>query len=106
MHPGQSLRRGEELINSNGKYRAVMQHDGNFVLYDSRALWASNTVRRGTHVIMHIDGNLVVYDGSEPTWASNTQFRGYELVCQDDGNLVIYNFEGKSEWSSNTHNQY
>ncbi|UJR19098.1 hypothetical protein I4U23_022229 [Adineta vaga] len=45
------------------------------------------------HAIMQEDGNLVVYDQHEtPTWASDTNGKGanpYRLVMQDDGNLVV-----------------
>ncbi|HEV2787192.1 MAG TPA: GDSL-type esterase/lipase family protein, partial [Solirubrobacteraceae bacterium] len=50
------------LRSADGRYRLVMQKDGNLVLYgpSGRALWASNTRGRGSHhVRMQADGNLV-----------------------------------------------
>jgi hypothetical protein len=58
-----------------GGQRAVMQGDGNFVLYDSanRALWSSGTWNNpGAYLAVQNDGNVVVYKGSTPLWASNT----------------------------------
>ena len=41
LNPGERLNHDESLTSSNGRYRLVMQSDGNFVLYrvsDGRAL--------------------------------------------------------------------
>ena len=104
LQPGQTLNKGSEIRSLNGLYRAVMQEDGNFVVYRaSKALWASNTVGKGDYVIMQYDGNLVVYNTSfklEPVWASNTQNRGHSLLMQNDGNLVLRNASGDIQWSS------
>ena len=54
---------------------AVLQKDGNFVLYDSNrnALWSSRTWDRpNAYLAVQNDGNLVVYQGTMPLWASNT----------------------------------
>ena len=53
---------------------AVMQGDGNLVLYgyDNRAVWASGvTGVLGSILVMQDDGNLVTY-GSQPIWATGT----------------------------------
>lgn len=51
---------------------AVMQGDGNFVLYDwdySDAVWATMT-STGSFVNLQNDGNIVVYDSSNsPLWS-------------------------------------
>jgi hypothetical protein len=54
---------------------AIMQTDGNFVLYhvNNAPAWASNTAGSpGSYVIMQNDGNLVIYKPIVPIWASNT----------------------------------
>ncbi|MEM7337249.1 MAG: hypothetical protein AAF467_01310 [Actinomycetota bacterium] len=59
----------------SGASRAVMQGDGNFVLYTSdwRPVWASNTHGSGgDRIVMQGDCNLVIYRGSSPVWATNT----------------------------------
>jgi hypothetical protein len=51
---------------------AVLQSDGNFVLYsdDDRGLWATVTDGSGDHVSLTNDGNLVVYDQyGQPVWS-------------------------------------
>ncbi|BAJ26026.1 MULTISPECIES: LamG-like jellyroll fold domain-containing protein [Kitasatospora] len=56
--------------------KAVMQADGNFVVYDTSgaALWATGTNgRNGSYLRLQSDHNLVVYtSGNQAVWASNT----------------------------------
>jgi len=62
----------------NGYRRAIMQDDGNFVIYDSSktALWNSGTHGKGKapyRLVLQKDGNLVIYDGNNKgIWSSNT----------------------------------
>jgi len=105
------LHGGEELRSADGRYRAVMQQDGNFVVYGGSALWASNTVGHNGHwVVMQGDHNLVVYDKhNKALWSSQTDGRGHgnsRLVVQNDGNLVIYDGHNKALWASNTAGRY
>jgi hypothetical protein len=54
---------------------AIMQPDGNFVLYDQNVnpIWASNTSGRpNSYLIVQNDGNLVVYNSTTPLWTSQT----------------------------------
>src|SRR5262245_50611831 len=54
---------------------AVLQRDGNFVLYNkwSAAIWATHTnYLDNARVQMQNDGNLVLYQGSKAYWASHT----------------------------------
>jgi len=97
---------GNEFLQSaDGRYRFVMQSDGNLVLYaPSGPIWASNTVGSGAnHLRMQGDGNLVIYNGADrPVWASGTP-RHYAafLIVQNDGNVVIYN-DGRAIWATGT----
>ena len=98
--------RSECLQSEDGRYRFVMQSDGNLVLYgpSGRGLWASNTVGSGArYVNMQGDGNLVIYNGNDRSvWASNTAERyGAVLVVQNDGNVVIYQ-GAQGIWSTRT----
>jgi hypothetical protein len=53
---------------------AIMQGDGNFVLYDSswNPHWATNTCCSATHLALQNDGNMVVYDNLVPVWSLPT----------------------------------
>ena len=83
---GEVLNEGDAIVSSNGWYRAVMQSDGNFVMYNKAgvATWASNTVYgNGTYRLqMQSDGNLVIYNGSSAIWATNTVARAQPTTMQ------------------------
>lgn len=102
LQPGQSLSAGQALWSSNGKYEAIMQGDGNFVLYGpSGPLWSSNTYGGHNNRVldMQTDGNLVIYGPSGALWAANTtDIAGVSLVVQNDSNLVLYAPGGIPLW--------
>jgi hypothetical protein len=72
---GQKLSRDQQLTSRDGVFHAVMQLDGNFVVYrDKFVTWTSDTWKRGDYVILQEDGNLVIYDVNKTvTWASRTE---------------------------------
>ncbi|MFF4406073.1 hypothetical protein ACFY2W_09590 [Streptomyces sp. NPDC001262] len=56
-------------------YEAIMQEDGNFVLYnrDRRAVWASNTSGHpGAVLVVQDDHNVVIYSKGQAIWQTNT----------------------------------
>jgi hypothetical protein len=54
-------------------------------------------------LIMQHDGNLVLYQGSEPLWHAGTHDSGATAaVMQSDGNLVVYDDAGTAMWASGT----
>ncbi len=103
---------------------AVMQTDGNFVLYDANgAYWSSSTGgHTGSYFAVQDDGNLVVYPPSGAgLWSTGSvqqdlyggeklmpgesiysQSRAYQLFMQTDGNLVLYQQSSGALWSSGT----
>ena len=97
-------------LNSQSGYTAVIQGDGNFVVYhESNPVWSSNTCGKGRgpySLNMQHDGNLVVYDSStHAIWSSNTSGKGkqpYKLIMQVDGNLVLYDSNKKPLWATST----
>ena len=95
------------LVSADNQCFAIMQGDGNFVLYHGSgpanqgpAYWSSNTVRGpGEYfAIMQSDGKFVLYHGSDPAhqgaayWATNTMAGPgqYFAVIQNDANFVLY----------------
>jgi len=109
LGPNQVLDIGQSITSSDGRYRLIMQDDGNLVLYSiNRPLWSSRTDGKPvTKATMQNDGNLVLYDAQgRPYWSSGTAGRGTSsLVMQGDGNLVIYDTGGQPTWSSRTNGQ-
>ena len=110
LDPGERLNRGEGLVSDNGRYRLILQNDGNLVLYKNRrtALWSSRTDGLSAQYCeMQKDGNLVIYNyADKPIWASQTNDTknvNSILILQDDGNLVIYRAdETTPTWASGT----
>jgi surface antigen len=98
------LRAGHAIWSPSGHYEAVVQTDGNFVVYGpSGPTWASNTAGSGARdfLAMQGDGNLVLYTAEGgPVWSSSTApSQNDHLTMQDDGNLVIYSTHG-AVWSA------
>jgi hypothetical protein len=118
-----TLSQDQRIESNNGKYFAIMQGDGNFVLYSVKGkngrdrnfpTWNSGTHnKRGKtapyRVVMQNDGNAVLYDAkNKPLWASNSNGKGrppYNFIMQDDGNLVLYDGSNSPKWASNTNNK-
>ena len=119
-----------ELISPNGDWKAVLQQDGNFVVFnahDGAARWALYT-QSGVSLtgdpwknkvasieLQGNDGNLVIRNAAAQndlvfatSWESSHRKNpdgfnpgtGDELVMQDDGNLVLYRNGGKVMWAS------
>jgi alpha-tubulin suppressor-like RCC1 family protein len=106
MGADKRLNPGETLLSNNGRYRLIMQNDGNLVVYSpSRALWNSRTQGRAPEFFtLQNDGNLVLYGKNiRAYWTSNSQGKGGKtLVMQDDGNLVLYTAQNRPVWNSGT----
>ncbi|HEV2342649.1 MAG TPA: beta-galactosidase [Actinocrinis sp.] len=102
----QSLAVNQSLVSCDGRFSLTMQADGNLVLYmGGTVLWASNTIgKAAVKAIMQGDGNFVLYTSAgAAVWASNTAGNnGARLVLQNDGNLVVYSASGAALWATNT----
>jgi hypothetical protein len=107
LHRNMTLYPGQNLKSSDGRYKLVLQGDGNLVLYSDRGkvLWDTHTNGRDVYrLILQGDGNLVLYATSgRPMWYTHTSHKGgYRLVLQSDGNLVLYTSSGKPIWDTHT----
>jgi hypothetical protein len=94
-----------------GGFSLVMQRGGDLVLIDAAggSLWDSGTSTVGAFAIMQNDGNFVVYDGNlNPLWASATYGNpGAFLMVQSDGTIAVRSPEGtRVLWSSLPTNQF
>ena len=105
LYAANGLAVGTLLRSNNGAYRAVMQSDGNFVVYGkSGPIWSTRTSGADNSLNIYDDGFMAVIDGNgtgswtvRPRPGSVPQFR---LVLQDDGNLVEYDGQNRAVWSS------
>lgn len=98
------------LVSKSRQYAAVVQSDGNLVLYkypENKALWSSKTYGKGAAPFtlrLQNDGNLVLYDGRKiATWSSGTMGKGkppYKLIMQDDGDLLLRDGNNQLFWGT------
>lgn len=97
---GAALDRGEALVSVDGRYRAVLQSDGNLVVYGlSGVRWSSGT--RGGLQLINVSGDILMSSANGSPWYTGTRGAyGAELVMQTDGNLVVYTPDGVAVWSS------
>jgi GH25 family lysozyme M1 (1,4-beta-N-acetylmuramidase) len=101
---GTTLKASQTIHDTTGYIQAVMQGDGNFVVYiNSRPRWSTNTGSlKGGRMILQSDGNLVLYSTAGTAyWSSRTSGSGAVLNMQADGNLVL-TIGGKVRWYSHT----
>ena len=102
----QKITVNQSVVSCNGDYTLILGGDGNLVLYHgSTALWAANTAGQpSADAIMQGDGNFVIYStAGSPIWSSGTAGNnGASLTVQNDGNVVIYSSSGAALWSTGT----
>lgn len=105
------LSKGQQLTSPDGKYFAIMQNDGNFVVYyktpvKNIVIWAAYTQGNpGAYLALQQDGNLVIYNSSSRwIWQSKTSnrpFSDYILSLGNDGILRLRRKkDGRQLWSS------
>lgn len=96
--PGAFIRSesGRFRLSYQGDGNLVLYDDGT-----GTVLWTTNTAGTGPgRAILQLDGNFVVYDpDGRPVWASGTvdNTNGF-LLLQNDGNLVIFRSGGEPIW--------
>jgi len=102
----QGIHRGESVRACGGLVKMTLQNDGNLVVSDGSARWASSTAGSDAYVaIMQADGNLVLYGAADNAlWASGTAGHpGAKVSVQNDANLVVYSSSGSALWSPNSY---
>ncbi|MGH7488575.1 MAG: hypothetical protein ACREMY_23695, partial [bacterium] len=91
------------LTSPDGRFQLIHQSsDGNVVLYQgSTPLWASGQAG-ASYAVMQDDGNFVLYTSAGiPTWHSNTWGNpGAYLTVRNDGSAVILAPDGTLLWST------
>jgi surface antigen len=97
---------GDALRSLDGHYRLTMRFGGDLVETDTagRVLWSTGTSAAHSVAIMQADGNFVVYaPGAKPVWAAGTgghPAAAFILAIQPDANLVIYPPGSTALWSN------
>lgn len=96
---------GECLKSADGRFAAIVQSDGNFVVYSTGgALWATGTTGTSAYLAVQSDGNVVLYASAAAKWSTRTANQGAStLTMQNDGALVLRkNSGGAQTWTSGT----
>jgi hypothetical protein len=97
---------GDALYSRGGGHFAVMQGDGNFVVYNAyhQALFDTQTWGHWYDVFatLQTDGNFVLYDYyGHALWWSGTWGHYTDRICMgDDGILRILGARGEVWWQS------
>ncbi|RIJ76241.1 hypothetical protein D1871_12340 [Nakamurella silvestris] len=103
---GTVMHAGDQLVSKNGKYRMVVQADGNVVvLHGKKALFNTGTFGKGrTNLVLGPKGDLVVRTAKNTVlWRSHTKGKGaYKLVINNAGTLILYKGKGRGVWTSKT----
>ncbi|WP_375758788.1 hypothetical protein [Corallococcus exercitus] len=106
MNANQGLGHGQRLYSCDGRFWLVMQSDGNLVLRQgAAALWHSQTHgTSAVGAVMQGDGNFVIYTSApRALWHSRTHgYDGAYLSVQNDGNVVIRTSRGGAIWNTQT----
>jgi len=96
---GVTLNEGQSLTSPSGAFTALLQTDGNLVIYGPfGAVWADglSNYYGPNHLVVQSDGNLVDYLwNGYPLWASGTYGQNaVGLAMQDDARLVLNGTSG------------
>src|SRR5690606_4264112 len=91
LNHGKTLYAGQYIESRHFTYKAIMQTNGNFVIYcEKEKIWETRTSGTNLRLTLQSDGNLVIKDQNNITvWVSGS-VRGngtYKLTIQKDGNL-------------------
>lgn len=99
---GTTLGTGQQLTSPDGRFRLVLQADGNLVEYGARALWSAGTFgSRASILAVQRDGNVVLYDtAGRPLWSTNTFSTAVSaLRLGSDASLVLADAGGGALWA-------
>ncbi len=106
IEPDHGLLAGESLKSCDGRFELAMKTDGNLVWSGPPgAMWSTDTDGKGGDVaVMQTDGNFVLYDAdSHALWASKTYGHDADhLALDDSGNLAVDDSAGKALWQTDT----
>uniref|UniRef100_A0A3P9B6G5 Bulb-type lectin domain-containing protein n=1 Tax=Maylandia zebra TaxID=106582 RepID=A0A3P9B6G5_9CICH len=100
----QEMRKGESLVSVNGDFKAILQEDGNFVVYKWSPIWSWYVNSDLVLNTKSSDSNLVLYtQDDKPVWSSgtaiNADIRTMRLTLTNDGRLVVTR-NGAQIWCS------
>ncbi|MBF6071938.1 LysM peptidoglycan-binding domain-containing protein [Nocardia farcinica] len=95
---GQSLTGGAYTLTLQPDGNLVLSEPGGNVV------WATQTHDQGVDkAVLQHDGNFVLYKGADAAWSTETNGKSADrLVVQADRNVVLYGTDGTALWASGT----
>ena len=93
-----------ELISLNGKYRLVMEDDGNLVIFEAvKPIWKTHSHRSDADRFCLQDNQWTLCRGRQTIvlYCQQMDQIAYAIL-QDDGNFVAYSAAGVAVWSTDT----
>ncbi|NQX03849.1 hypothetical protein HQQ82_03445 [Rathayibacter sp. VKM Ac-2856] len=102
LFTGETLRGGRRLTSADGRFRAEMQTDGNFVGYGPQGVvWSTGTRGAGNRLVLQTDGNAVIYGSDDSVrWSSGTRGTDLRLGIDNGGSLIIVDPADTVLWTS------
>lgn len=100
LYPGNYLYLNQGIQSNARRYTLTMQGDSRLIMkrWDGTTRWIAPG--SGLQAVMQYDGNFVIYGAFGATWHTVTYGNpGSFLSVQDDGNLVVYNPSGRPLWN-------
>lgn len=107
LYSGEVLQQGQMLVSGDGRFRFILQYDGNLVLYyhpTGTPIWATDTINPDINLLRMLSGgNLVLYDSNNTAWwlTYTYGYPGAYVIVQNDGNVVMYH-NGTPIWDTGT----
>lgn len=102
-NPGSRVWSSTYDFDDSNPYEAVMQGDGNFVLYNfsrtTKALWSSRTAgHAGATLVTQPDGNAVIYFKGKAIWSTKTRSTTPVYFEVSDREVDLVNEKGSYLW--------
>jgi hypothetical protein len=101
LGPGELLFPGQALVSPGGRYRAMLESDGNLHVRDleGSVIWRTRAKPGGRKLTMQSDGSLVIHAvEKDPVWAAGGA-PGTHLELADDGILKLRGPRGTEFWA-------
>jgi hypothetical protein len=106
LGPGDTMENGETLLSADGRFRLLVQDDGDLVMLNYREggkiQWRAETAGSGAIAALMLQNGVfcLANKRGELVYQTRTFDAGSYVRMQNNGNLVMYNPNGYTPWSS------
>jgi hypothetical protein len=104
---GDTLAKGDQLVSSNGVYRAVQTSSGKLAVvnrFTSKVMWSTGKVG-AARTKLRADGNLVAYNrAGRVVWQSRSGGKSVsQAMVTNSGKLLLVSATDRIKWNSAKH---